>query len=271
MNTYIEKIRNLTRVLSRCWQQRTPVSCIAILVASVPSGLSWAGVEDRHVPTADQWRFNVSVGDRTLGTHSFSKLPTDSGGYEINSRADFEARVLFVKAFEYRHRSNEQYQHGCLQALESRTVTGGDRFQVAAEPAGPAQLRVTAIAGSDSGDAAQLLSGCLMSFAYWDKRILEQEALLNSQTGELVPVQIQPGEVALYNGVEAQAYDLVSAGTAAEPMTIRIWYAQSTGRWVGLESELENGRTLRYELALPDLASAGYGPTLYPMQSGTAQ
>ena len=31
---------------------------------------------------------------------------------------------------------------------------------------------------------------CLMSFAYWDQRFLQQQRLLNTQTGELIAVEI---------------------------------------------------------------------------------
>ena len=41
-------------------------------------------------------------------------------------------------------------------------------------------------------EGRDLHPGCVMSFAYWDPRILQADRLLNSQTGEFTAVQITP-------------------------------------------------------------------------------
>ena len=86
-----------------------------------------------------------------------------------------------------------------------------------------------------------------MSFAYWNPAILGQDALVNAQTGEYVPVTVrmsgeQPVSV---DGqlVAARRFDLT-----AEDKQIAIWYGPA-GEWLGLEAEVDGGRTLRYELA----------------------
>jgi hypothetical protein len=94
-----------------------------------------------------------------------------------------------------------------------------------------------------------LLPPRLMTFAYWNPDILEQDRLLNSQTGEYEPVQVVErgiGQVK-YNGesIAARRFDLV-----LEETSISVWYDLKDWRWVALESPTESGRVLRYEPTL---------------------
>ena len=84
-----------------------------------------------------------------------------------------------------------------------------------------------------------------MSFAYWDPRILEATRLLNSQTGELVPVAVtdQGTETVTVRGAERPATRHRITGPG---LSIDLWYAD--GRWVALEALADGGRRLRYEL-----------------------
>jgi hypothetical protein len=70
--------------------------------------------------------------------------------------------------------------------------------------------------------------------------------LLNSQTGEYEAVNLtRHGLESLQvggNPVAAQHYSLRTAHFG-----IDLWYS-SQGEWLALESQLENGRTLRYEI-----------------------
>jgi hypothetical protein len=87
--------------------------------------------------------------------------------------------------------------------------------------------------------------GCVMSFAYWDPRILEAERLLNSQTGELVAVQVFPkGTEAI--AVRGKTVAAVRHRIQGRGLEIDLWYAD--GNWVALEALTEGGRRLRYEL-----------------------
>ena len=87
--------------------------------------------------------------------------------------------------------------------------------------------------------------GCVMSFAYWNPGILQASALLNSQTGELVPVTItaQGDDRVEVRGrtLTAQRHRIV-----APQLRIDLWYAD--GQWVALEAPAQGGRRLRYEL-----------------------
>ena len=187
---------------------------------------------------ADEWNFRVLLDGREVGRHAFSVQDSD-GLRWVTSEARFDVRILFIPAWRYDHRAVERWDDGCLRALDSRTVTNREQESVAARTEGDG-LTVTRAGGRDEH------RGCVMSFAYWDPRILGATRLLNSQTGELTPVDIRP------QGVET--IDVLGRRRIAERhriagkgLQIDVWYAE--GRWVALEALAAGGRVLRYELA----------------------
>jgi len=97
----------------------------------------------------------------------------------------------------------------------------------------------------DRGRAVEEHSGCIMSFAYWNPRILLARRLLNGETGELLPMSITPEgtETVSVRGtpVTASRYRI-----SAPQLQIDLWYAHDL--WVALESPARGGRRLRYEL-----------------------
>jgi hypothetical protein len=97
-----------------------------------------------------------------------------------------------------------------------------------------------------------------MSFAYWDQRFLQQQRLLNTQTGELIAVEIQSlGESK--REIADRTLSVKGFRILAKPQNIdiKVFYHSADGRWVALESVLEGGRMLRYVAAADNrLASA---------------
>jgi len=186
---------------------------------------------------AGAWNFRVMLDGREIGRHRYELQPRNDG-MELRSEARFDVRLLFFSAYRYEHEAVERWQGGCLRELQSRTVTNGERVAVSARDTG-GRLTVERPAGRD------VHPGCVQSFAYWDPRILEARALLNSQTGELMPVEVtRVGPEA----VNVQGEDLLAtrhriSGTGLQ---IDLWYVGE--RWVALEALTEGGRRLRYEL-----------------------
>ena len=183
------------------------------------------------------WNFRVMLDGEPVGWHRYV-VRRDGADTEVESRASFDVRFLFINAYRYRHEARERWRGTCLDALESRTETNGEVEEVEAATLGDGLL----VAGP-SGDAR--LPGCVMSFAYWDPRILGASRLLNSQTGEWVPVRVadRGTEVLDLAGrtVRATRHRLSGPG-----LQIDLWY--SDGRWVALEAPTPGGRILRYEL-----------------------
>lgn len=183
------------------------------------------------------WSFRVLLDGREIGQHRFTLL--EGGGERlVRSEARFAVRLLFLDAWRYAHRAEERWRGDCLTALTARTEIDGEVAEVRAHVQG-AGLRV------ERPGAQEEHAGCLMSFAYWNPAILAATSLLNAQTGERVPVRTTPlGIETLVSGrrrLEASRHRIEGPGLA-----IDLWYAGA--EWVGLESAVEGGRRLRYEL-----------------------
>jgi len=208
------------------------VAC-ALLLASSASATVTASL-----PSTGEWRFRVFLGEREIGQHRFV-VQSRGNAREVRSEARFAVKVLGFNAFSYTHDAAETWGGECLDRIESRTDHNGQPYSVLGQRE-PASFRVK------TGTAAVELPACLMSFAYWNPRMLGETRLLNAQTGELVDVKIEArGEESIQAAggtVTARRYALTGRN-----VSIDLWYGPD-GRWVGLESLTEGGRRLRYVL-----------------------
>jgi hypothetical protein len=203
---------------------------VLLLVGAVPVGA--------NVAETRSWEFEVSLDGSPIGYHNF-ELVEDAGGREVISEARFDVRFLFFNAFTYRHTNRESWQGNCLASIESQTRQNSQRFSVNGErEAG----RFTVVA--DGGEKA--LDPCVMSFAYWDPSFLEQPKLLNPQSGEYLPVDVE--NLGKQEVVVRGATMLASAyRVKARATELIVWYSDDN-EWLGLQSVAKGGRIIRYEL-----------------------
>ena len=209
------------------------IAVLASLLVVAPTATS-----SPTAPAADgEWNFRVLLDGREVGWHRYV-VRGDGASTKVESRAQFDVRFLLLNAYSYRHTARERWRGACLDELESRTETNGRVEEVAAVAYDDA-----VVVDGPSGDAR--LPGCVMSFAYWDPRILRATRLLNSQTGELLPVSVAERGTERVN-VAGRNVAATRHRLSAPNLQIDLWYAD--GRWVALEAPTPGGRTLRYEL-----------------------
>jgi hypothetical protein len=204
---------------------------LALLLGSTAAAADTAG---------DTLRFQVLLDEKPIGTHEF-RIAGDRDRRTVETRARFNVRVLFVPVFRYSHDNTEVWADGCVQRLESETDSNGRPFRVSLDR-GEDGYRIATLEGSSEDTAS-----CISTFAYWDPAFLQQTRLLNSQTGELIEVEVEPlGVVDLdWPGVEVpvEGFRIVAESDGVD---IRVYYSEAGRRWVALESRLESGRLMRY-------------------------
>jgi hypothetical protein len=191
------------------------------------------------------WRFRVYLDDQEIGYHHFHLAGTGDHR-QLRSEARFEYRLLFLKLFDYEHENLETWSGDCLQSIRSRTDANGDLYAVEGRLT-QSGFRI------EAGEEAGSLPDCVMTFAYWNPDFLAQSRLLNSQDGTFVDVQVSSPErdERLVGGEPrpAMRYRL-----KAGEMQLDLWYSDEQ-EWLALESEVEGGRTLRYERIAPGESS----------------
>ncbi len=187
-----------------------------------------------------QLTFSVLLDDRPIGEHRF-RIEDNPDGRVVESVASFDVSVLFLPVFSYRHSNTEMWRDGCLSRIESETDSNGDRYVVNGQREAQA-FAVETVEGPRSYTA-----DCLMTFAYWDRKFLNQQRLLNAQTGEVVAVDVQPlgSERLTIAGTEVPT-EAFRVRAVQQGLDIKVSYDERTGRWVSLESRLANGKLMRY-------------------------
>lgn len=184
-----------------------------------------------------EWNFRVSLDKKEIGTHRYI-LEFDGTSRILNSDASFDYKLLSFSVYRYIHHAEEVWQNDCIATLNSTSVTNGNNEYVHAK-------RVDQVLVVDHQRKQASYEGCIKSFAYWNPDFLKETHLLNSQTGEYVPVSINKvGEEPIaVQGVSRDADHYQLRGPA---LNIDLWYVN--GDWVALKALTDSGRTLSYEL-----------------------
>jgi hypothetical protein len=195
---------------------------------------------------AAESNFTVFLDGKPIGEHRFV-VSGPAEAREVLSDARFTVKLLGLTVYRYRHQATERWRGDCLDSLSATTDDDGSMSRVRTEPAGEG-LSVTAAVGAGAGSAPMVraLSGCVMSFAYWNPAMRHQSRLLNAQTGKAETVRVSR----LGDGpIEVRGQPVAATRWRIEgpPQPIDVWYS-AQGEWVGLDSTLEGGRQLTYRL-----------------------
>lgn len=217
---------------------RMSIYTLVALVFCAPSSYAF-DYENAYANENDsEWRFKVYLDDKEIGTHSYQLSPIGDK-HQLHTKADFQVRFLFLTAYRYRHVNTEIWSDSCLQSIDAWTDDNGSETEVAG-------VRKSDAFAVDVDGAEESLPQCVMSFAYWNKDFLDKSVLLNAQTGELLPVEVEklPDEEMMIDGIEriCERYRLT-----AENVDIEVWYGNDS-KWLGLVSRTTNGKSIRYEI-----------------------
>lgn len=197
---------------------------------------------------AKEWLFNVSLDGKPIGEHSF--VLTEKNGAEkdgqsmLTSTANFKVKVLFINAYNYQHVAREHWNGDCLASLDARTEENKDITQVKGTLDGnqfPVEMPV-----AKRPKAPQSLPACIMTFAYWNSKMLTQNKLLNPQTGEWLDVKIRSlGTESI--DVHGQSVPAEHFKLEATKMKIDLWYSPAK-EWLALTSTTPEGYVITYKL-----------------------
>ena len=183
-----------------------------------------------HGQETEEWNFNVTVDGNLIGKHQFKKKQ-EAGLTIVTSNAKFDVKILFVNILKYRHQNREVWEEGCLSKIESTTRSNKKKFKVSGSKHNES-FSIDTLAENT------IHQGCLYTFAYWNPDFLLQDRLVNSQTGEIEEVTV--------SRLDTESNSLTGYLVNAKEGPIKVWYEDDT--WIGLESTLKSGRTLRYEI-----------------------
>ena len=213
---------------------------ILIIFLGVLSKASFAQAETKD------WSFDVYLDNKLIGFHTF-KLSNNN----LLSDAKFKVNFLFLTAYEYQHTSKEQWNDDCLTSLDATTK---ENKTISKVKASLENGNFFVNGNVDKNEKNRSLPGCVMTFAYWNPKILTQTKLLNPQNGEYLDVSFKPesdkkidfkGE--LKNVKVFHLLGNSSESLADKPkIDILIWY-DNNNEWLGLRSITPEGFTISYK------------------------
>lgn len=208
---------------------------IATLITLFVTELSLATTM-AHNGQQQTWNFRVMLDDQPIGSHKV-RVDSSDGNVAVHTIANFDVRILFIPVYSYEHEAKENWNDGCIVAINTTTDDNGEKYYISSK-------KDTQSLSLKTHDGKSSLNGCVRTFAYWDVNLLKSDRLLNTQTGEYLPVSITDMGLKTLDidgkEVQARSFRLV-----AEEMTIDLWYTKDM-RWLALESITDTGSVLRY-------------------------
>ena len=148
-------------------------------------------------------------------------------------------KFLFFTAYSYQHSNIELWDRQCLVKINSNTNDNGQLFNVNGKLTDQNFV-------IETNQVQMVTDKCIKTFAYWDPSFLQSNTLLNSQTGELMNVQVKNlgiDNIQVNNKiVSANNYRITG-----DKLQIDLWYSNDN-RWLSLQSTTEDGYLIRYEI-----------------------
>lgn len=166
-------------------------------------------------------------------------VTVDEGEDRTTVRRSIRIRVSYFgfSAYLYRHEDREVWEGDHLIRLESWTDDNGDRFHVRARRSGD-RLVV------DNGDTQYVTTADIVPTSYWNRRLVEQSRLLDTQTGLLREVQISPADETVVTTSNGEVS--VTRYRMRGDVRLKLGYDRN-GVWRTMKFK-KSGSTFRYEL-----------------------
>ncbi len=188
--------------------------------------------------TQEIYDFKVLLDDEEIGTQRFA-VSAEGDRTRIQVDASFDVKFWLFTAYSYRHTNVEVWQGECLREMQAKTNDNGDKFFVRGRYEN-GRLKL------ETHDGQKTFDGCVKTYAYWNPDWFRDSRLLNSQTGELQPVEITTvGEETIT--VRGKPTRTEHRRIKSEKFTIDLWYTEQR-EWVALQSTTSKGAKLFYRL-----------------------
>ena len=130
-------------------------------------------------------KFEIVRGDKVIGEHTLTFNRTPDETLEITIDINLEVKIGPFTVYDYIHRNATVWRDGVLQRMRSTTDDNGEGYNVAIDLT-TEHLQIVP-GGGESYTAARNL----LPTTYWMFSTVTQQRLINSQTGEILEVEVQ--------------------------------------------------------------------------------
>jgi Domain of unknown function (DUF6134) len=179
--------------------------------------------------------FDVHRNGEKVGFH---RVRFDGGGEALTVESNFQLRieVLFVPVFRYAYRSEGRWRDGRLESLHVTLDDDGKRSALNA-------IRDGDIMRINQGDRTYTTRAPLYPTNHWNAGVLVQDRVLNTLTGRLNAVRIEP--VARETVTTERGTNPATRYAYSGDLETEVWY-DDAGRWVKMRFAGRDGSTIEY-------------------------
>lgn len=179
--------------------------------------------------------FDVFRNGEQVGFH---RVGFQSNGDSITAVSEFQIEInfLFFTAYSYNYRSEDQWQGGGLARLKAEVNDDGDLFSVAAVRDGD---KINIRSTKENYTTAPPL----YPTNHWNPGVLKQTRVLNTLTGRVNQVRIEPREREV---IQTERGEITATRYAyTGELDTEVWY-DDAGRWVRMRFNGKDGSEIDY-------------------------
>lgn len=197
---------------------------LALLAAGAVSSVAHRSFAD-SAPAGRGFEFRILRQGSEIGRHRVDFFKPDRRSLEVVTEIEVNVQLAFVTVYSFRQQVAELWQDGRMRRAEIRIEDQGAlREWTLSARDGGLELR--------AGDMRRILpADCLTDIDFWNPSITDRTWLLDTWSGEIVPVAVERGPV--------ESVDLGAIAVSARRFHLRanrgrsgiVWYTDD-GIWV---------------------------------------
>lgn len=194
--------------------------------------------------------FRILRAGDPIGEHRVAFAPLGAAGLRVTTEIEVAVRLAFVTLYRFGQRVEAIWQDGRMTAASIEIRDQGERRRLTVD------RRDGVLVAEGPGGLRELPADCVTDIDFWTPEITRRRQVLDTWTGEVVPLDIRAGPVETLRlgrlAVDARRFSLrANRGRSGE-----VWYT-SDGTWVRGRLRTR-GEMLEYlPRALPQLAQSG--------------
>ena len=199
---------------------------LSLCTISLPLfGKELSKAETEYGPAKAVNTYEVLRKGKKIGTHVISFYDADDT-LKVVAETNMKVKVLFITAFKYRYLSEETWKDGELLGVETSVNDNGKKIVTYVKREGDNFL-------INTDDEETSIADDFMTTNHWNNTVINYNALLNTVTGDILDVTINPSD------------DQDGRFLVRGKLNIDTFYDKE-GDWLGMEFEHPKGGRIEF-------------------------
>lgn len=228
--------KNVRYMYLRLSSKMAALVVVAIMAVNAASArTAMLSSADPIILYGKEMAFDVFRKNERVGRHTV-RFQREGAALLVKSSFELSIDAFFLTFYQFSYESNTKWRDGAVESLEVQVDDNGEKFYLKAHR----QAGVTVIKSSNGNGR---FKGHLFPTNHWDVRVLTATQVLNTLTGKVNNVRIEPRgqeDVSTERGkIMANRYSYTGE------LETEVWYDEQ-GRWVKMRFSGKDGIPIEY-------------------------